>query len=52
MIWFFAFTTIGIAIFALFLTLKRFAQLPFLKIIGGTFLMGVTGILAFKANQN
>lgn len=52
MLWFFAFTSIGIVIFAFFLALKRFSRIPFLKILGGSILMGITGTLAFKAHKS
>lgn len=52
MLWFFAFTSIGIAIFALFLALKKFTRIPFLKICGGSLLIGLTGFLALKAQSN
>ncbi len=50
MLWFFAFTTIGIAIFALFLALKSMARVPLLQIFTGSALMALTGFLAIKAS--
>ncbi|NLF97687.1 MAG: hypothetical protein GX569_13195 [Candidatus Riflebacteria bacterium] len=49
MIWFFAFTAIGIAIFAFFLTLRRFFALPLLQLFGGGAILGLCGLLAARA---
>lgn len=46
MLWFFAFTTIGIAIFALFLALHRLMKLPIFKMVSGTALLGLCGWLS------
>lgn len=48
MLWFFAFTAIGIAIFAFFLALHRIARLPFMQLIGGTALLSICGWLASR----
>ncbi|MEW6710849.1 MAG: hypothetical protein AB1403_13570 [Candidatus Riflebacteria bacterium] len=49
MLWFFAFTGVGIAVFAFFLAVKSLVRVPFLKIIGGSVIFGLTGLLAAKA---
>jgi hypothetical protein len=49
MIWFFAFTAIGIAIFAFFLALRRFFALPLLQLFGGSAVLGLCGLLAARA---
>lgn len=51
MLWYFAFTTIGISIFAFFLALKKFIGFPFLKIFAGTALLATAGLLSFKAGN-
>lgn len=43
--WFFAFTAIGIAIFAFFLALQRLLKLPVMQLIGGTALLSLCGWL-------
>jgi hypothetical protein len=49
MIWFFAFTAIGIAIFAFFLALRRFFALPLLQLLSGGAVLGLCGLLATRA---
>ncbi|HNW10486.1 MAG TPA: hypothetical protein PLK58_02660 [Candidatus Rifleibacterium sp.] len=49
MLWFFAFTTVGIAIFALFLALRRMTRMPFLQMLGGTAILSLCGWLATRA---
>jgi hypothetical protein len=49
MLWFFAFTTVGIAIFALFLALHRILKMPFMQMISGTALLAVCGWLATRS---
>jgi len=46
MLWFFAFTAVGIAVFALFLALNRIFKTPLLQLIGGTTLLTICGWLA------
>lgn len=48
MLWFFAFTSLGIAIFTFFLALHKIRQLPVFKLIGGTALLGLSGWLATR----
>ena len=49
MIWFFMFTTVGIAIFAFFLALKRISNIPVIKWVQGSALLGIFGILSFSS---
>ncbi len=49
MLWFFAFTTVGIAIFALFLALHRMFRMPFMQMLGGTAILSICGWLATRA---
>ncbi|GAB4267757.1 MAG: hypothetical protein Kow0029_02500 [Candidatus Rifleibacteriota bacterium] len=51
MIWFFTFTTVGISVFTFLLAMQRLARVPFLKILGGTAILGITGFLAFKVHD-
>jgi len=46
MLWFFAFTSLGMAIFTFFLALHKIRQLPVFKFIGGAALLGLSGWLA------
>ncbi|MBU1109206.1 MAG: hypothetical protein KKB51_21185 [Candidatus Riflebacteria bacterium] len=48
MLWFFAFTTLGIAIFAFFLALRKFFALPLLQLLGGGAILGLCGLLAAR----
>ncbi|HNX76337.1 MAG TPA: hypothetical protein PLM07_11950 [Candidatus Rifleibacterium sp.] len=48
MLWFFAFSAIGIAIFAFFLALNRLVKLPVTQMIGGTALLSLCGWLATR----
>ncbi len=48
MLWFFAFTAIGIAVLALFLTLYRIIRMPILQTLGGTVLLSLCGWLAIR----
>ena len=50
MLWFFMFTAVGMAIFALFLALKNMVQFPLLKLFGGTALLGFCGWIATRWN--
>ncbi|MFZ5952476.1 MAG: hypothetical protein ACOYXC_17375 [Candidatus Rifleibacteriota bacterium] len=50
MLWFFAFTGVGIAVFAFFLAVKSMVRIPFLKIISGSVLLGLTGLLAARVS--
>lgn len=52
MLWFFTFTTVGIAVFALFLALKSMVRIPFLKIFSGSAILFLTGLLASRAMPN
>jgi hypothetical protein len=49
MIWFFAFTTLGLAIFAFFLALRRFIAMPILQLLSGGMILGLCGLLAARA---
>lgn len=46
--WFFAFTSVGIAVFAFLIGLKKTVRIPFGKILGGSLLMALTGLLTFR----
>jgi hypothetical protein len=49
MLWFFAFTAVGIAVFAFFLAIRHLRRMPFLQTIAGTALLGFCGWLAAQA---
>ncbi len=51
MLWFFAFTSLGIAIFTFFLAVHKLRKLPLGKLIGGTVLLGLSGLLAARADS-
>lgn len=48
MTWFFAFTTVGMVIFAFLSAAKKMVRIPFGKLFGGSILLIITGILAIK----
>ncbi len=48
MTWFFAFTTVGMGVFAFLAAAKKMVRIPFGKLLGGSILLMVTGILAIK----
>lgn len=50
MLWFFAFTSLGIAIFTFFLALHKIKKLPFGRILSGAVLLGLSGLLAARAD--
>lgn len=52
MIWFFAFTAMGLATFAMFIALKKVLNITLRRIIGGTALLGICGLLAFTAEKS